>query len=84
MLAKLPGWVVDAVASVRAEVAEWVGLSPAELWRIAGLCARDVMWAARASGHPERILEREDPLPQSTLRALERLRHEAGWGNARS
>jgi hypothetical protein len=30
MLTKLPGWVVEDAASVRAEVAEWVGLSPAE------------------------------------------------------
>jgi hypothetical protein len=73
----LPAWVVDDVASVRAEVAEWAGLSDGERWRLARLCARDAMWAARASGNPRRILDYADPLPESTLRALERLRNEA-------
>lgn len=79
MLAELPGWIVDDVASVRAEVAEWVGTSPQERWQLARLCARDAMWAARASGMRERILERVDPLPASSTAALERLRREAHW-----
>jgi hypothetical protein len=80
MVAKLPGWVVDDATSVRAEVAEWAGMTAAERWHLAGLCARDALWAARASGHPDRILAQVDPLPASTLAALERLRREAGWG----
>jgi hypothetical protein len=83
MLDKLPGWVVDDVASVRAEVAEWAHLTPAERWRLARACARDVMWAARASGMRDRILSHEDPLPPSTLEALARLRKQAGWGLGR-
>jgi hypothetical protein len=78
---KLPGWVVDDETSIRREVAEWIGLTPAELWRLAQLCSRDVMWAARASGDPQRVLGREDPLPQSTIDALARLRRSTGWGN---
>ena len=74
MLSKLPGWVVDEDASVRAEVAEWRGLSPSQLWRLAELCARDAMWAARASGQPQRILDHVDPLPETTIAALTRLR----------
>jgi hypothetical protein len=73
----LPGWVVDDVASVRAELAEWAGLSAQDLWRLERLCARDAMWAARASGNPGRALDYVDPLPESTVRALERLRNEA-------
>src|SRR5579871_278154 len=73
----LPPWVVDDVASVRAEVAEWAGLTAQERWRLARLCARDAMWAARASGNPERILDYVDPLPASTVVALARLRREA-------
>jgi hypothetical protein len=37
------------------------------------------MWAARASGMRERILNQVDPLPESTIAALDRLRREAGW-----
>lgn len=79
MLTKLPGWVVDDESSVRAEVAEWVGLSAPARWRLARACARDAMWAARASGMRQRILDQSDPLPESTVVALARLRREAGW-----
>jgi hypothetical protein len=79
VLNKLPGWAIDNDASVREEVAEWKGKTPLELWRLARLCSRDAMWAARASGNPRRILEHVDPLPDSTLAALARLRAEAGW-----
>ena len=74
MLAKVPGWVVDDVASVRREMARYVGATPAELWRDVEDCARDAMWAVRASGFPERVLASEDPLPPSTIAALARLR----------
>lgn len=77
---KLPGWVVDDVTSVREEVAEWRGLAPAELWRLAQSCGRSTMWAIAASGRREEILAREDPLPPSSLQALARLRREHGYG----
>jgi hypothetical protein len=77
----LPGWVVDDVASVRAEVAEWAKLSATERWALARLCARDAIWAANASGNRSRILDQVDPLPESTIAALERLRKDANWGN---
>jgi len=80
MLAKLPAWVVDDATSVRAEVAEWAGLTVAERWHLARLCSEDAMWATRASGNAERILEHVDPLPQSSVAALARLRRQAGWG----
>ena len=35
------------------------------------------MWAVRASPFPERVLSYVDPLPESTLRALARLRKRA-------
>jgi hypothetical protein len=78
-MVQVPGWVVDDVTSVRNEVAEWRGLSRAQLWELAKRCSRDAAWAIRASGRAERILAHEDPLPQSTVHALERLRREAGW-----
>jgi len=80
MLAQLPGWIVDDVASVRAEVAEWQGRSAQELWHLARVCSRDAMWAIRSSGNSTRVLEQEDPLPESTQHALKRLQREAGWG----
>jgi hypothetical protein len=76
VLAKLPGWVVADETSVREEVAEWADLSPPELWRLAKLCSRDVMWAVRASDDPGAIHQRVDPLPASAVAALERLRRE--------
>ena len=81
MLDRLPGWIVDDVASVRAEVAEWRGLSDAERWQLAIVWTRDAMWAVRASGNAQRILEVVDPVPDSTVRALARLRRSAGWGD---
>ena len=83
MLSELPGWVVDDAASVRKEVAEWAGTTPAERWRLARLCSRDALWAARASGMQQRILDQVDPLPDSTIKALTRLRCESGWGRER-
>jgi hypothetical protein len=80
VLTKLPGWIVDDATSVREEVADWVNASPAERWRLARLCARDALWAARASGMRERILEQVDALPESSIRALARLRGVEGWG----
>jgi hypothetical protein len=73
-LASLPGWVVDDVRSVHEEVARYVGLPASDLWRLTEDCARDAMWAARASGMIDRVLAYEDPLPESTRVALERLR----------
>jgi hypothetical protein len=81
MLARLPGWVVDDDDSVRAEVAEWAGTTVAERWRLAVLCARDAMWAVRAGRDPAAILDRIDPLPESAVLALARLRRAAGWGD---
>ncbi len=82
MLSKLPGWVVDDVTSVREEVADWVDMTPAQRWQLAKLCARDAMWATTLSGQRQRILDRIDPLPESTVAALARLRKQAGWGDA--
>ena len=78
-MSELPGWVISDEESVRAEVAEWRDLSPAERWKLATMCARDAMWAARASGRAAQILAHEDPPPASTLEALARLRRQAGW-----
>lgn len=73
-LDKLPGWVVDEESSVKEEVAPYVDATPQQLWRHTEACAKDAMWAVRASGFPERVLAHRDPLPESTVRAMARLR----------
>lgn len=74
MIEKLPGWVVDDSTSVKEEVEPYRTASPEELWRHTEDCAKDAMWAVRASPFPERVLAYVDPLPESTVRALARLR----------
>ena len=81
MLEAKPGWVVDNVTSVRNEVAEWRGTTEAERWRLAELCAKDVMWAVRASSTPQRILDQVETPPESTRVALQRLRDAVGWAH---
>jgi hypothetical protein len=75
-LEKLPGWVVGDDASVRDEIADYVGATPERLWDLTRKCARSAVWAL--GFHPDRkaTLDREDPLPASTLAALARLRAE--------
>jgi hypothetical protein len=82
MLAKLPGWVVDDVTSIREEVADLRGLRREDLWRLAHLCSRDALWAVRAHPSPARVLDHQDPLPESTRAALARLRGQAGSSDA--
>jgi hypothetical protein len=73
-LRSMPGWIVDDATSVREEVARYTGMSRAELWHLTEACAKDAMWAARASGMFERVLAHRDPLPESSVAALVRLR----------
>jgi hypothetical protein len=77
---KLPGWVVDDVESVHQEVRHLRGTTPQERWQMAIACAEDALWALSLSDRAEQALTRRDPLPESTIAALQRLRREAGWG----
>lgn len=72
----MPGWVIDERTSVREDVARYVGMRPDRLWREVEDCARDAMWAIRASGFPARAMRYEAPLPPSTTVALARLRED--------
>lgn len=73
-LETLPGWVISDEESVRADVARYVGMSADALWREVEDCARDAIWAIRASGFAAHVLAFEEPLPESTVAALKRLR----------
>lgn len=70
----LPSWIVEDAVSIRREVAPYVNASAAELWKLTEACARDAMWAIEACDVPERAMAHRDPLPESTIKALKRLR----------
>ena len=73
-LEKLPGWVVDNSASIREEVAPYVGMTMSERWEATKRCCRAAATMLKFHRDPARALEYSDPLPESTRRALERLR----------
>jgi hypothetical protein len=78
----LPKWVVSNAESLREEAAPYVGLSPEERARMLGAACRAGVRLLRARPDAARLLERTDPLPESTERALVRLRALKREGNA--
>jgi hypothetical protein len=81
---RLPGWVIEDTESVRQEVSGLRDTTLTERWSMALACARDALWALAMSDRAERALAHQDPLPQSTIVALQRLRKQAGWGTGDS
>lgn len=73
-LERLPGWVVDNATSVRQEVAPYVDATAAERWAATRQCCRAALTVLRYHFDPSRALAFVDPVPESTHRALERLR----------
>lgn len=73
-LEKLPGWIVDNDASVREEVADYVGATPQRLWEMTRMCARSSAWSLAFHRDRAATLDWRDPLPESTNVALARLR----------
>ena len=73
-LERLPGWVVDNDASVRDEIAPYRGLSMAERWAATQRCCRAAMRMLAFHPDPGPALAYRDPLPESTVAALARLR----------
>ncbi len=73
----LPGWVEDDAESVRAEAAPYIGMTPEERARHLKAACRAAARMIRSRADAERVLAFEDPLPDSSRRALERLRREA-------
>jgi hypothetical protein len=78
-LERLPGWVIDDDASVRDEVADAIGKSPEQLWEMTRSCARSSVWTLRFHTEPLAALDHRDPLPESTVAAMRRLRAGRGW-----
>ena len=73
-LDRLPAWVVDNATSVRREAEPYRALTPAARWEITRRCCRAALSMLRRSPHADRALTLVDPLPQSTIDALARLR----------
>jgi hypothetical protein len=59
---------------VRDEVAPYVDATAAERWEATRRCCRAAIAVLRYHFDPARALAFVDPVPESTLRALERLR----------
>jgi hypothetical protein len=71
---KLPAWITDNAASLRDEAAPFVGLSPEErAIQLAAACRAGAR-LLRARQDAARVLAWIDPLPDSSERALARLR----------
>jgi hypothetical protein len=74
VLAKLPGWVVDDVGSVRAEAAPYRDMTPERRAVLLAAACRASAKMLRARVDGARVAEYRDPLPESSKVALERLR----------
>jgi hypothetical protein len=70
----LPKWVVDNESSIREEAAPYVGLTPEERANLLGAACRAGAKLLRARPDAARVLEHVDPLPESSEKALTRLR----------
>ena len=73
-LDKLPGWVISNEESVWRETAQSRRQTPAERWRdvIAACGILDFYW--NIPGYADRVRNAVDPLPDSSVKALARLR----------
>ena len=74
---KLPGWVVDPKVSLREKCEPYRHMTPEErardLWDVCAAAAQLLSLNPNRS----RVLSLVDPLPESTRRALARLRQQA-------
>lgn len=75
-VAALPKWVTSNEASVWRETAQARHQTPAERWAdvVAACDMLRLYWGL--PGYPERVKAAVDPLPESSVRALARLREE--------
>lgn len=71
---KLPGWAQDDSASLRQEAAPYVGMSQTDKAKILAELCRAAAKQLSFRSDRQRLLDYQDPLPESTVAALERLR----------
>ncbi|MEI8255142.1 MAG: hypothetical protein WCJ30_05660 [Deltaproteobacteria bacterium] len=74
MQVKLPAWVVDDAASVRAEAAPYRDMTPEKRGELLASACRAAARMLRARADGARAAEYRDPLPESSKLALARLR----------
>jgi hypothetical protein len=73
----LPGWVVDNAESVRREAEPYRTMTPAGRAALLAAALRSAMRLLRCRSDARAALDHSDPLPESSLRALARLRQQA-------
>jgi hypothetical protein len=70
----LPKWVTDNAESLRDEARDYVALTPAQRGALVAIACRTGAKLLRARPDAALVLERVDPLPESSERALTRMR----------
>ena len=73
-MAELPKWAVDNRTAVDREAEPYRGMSSEEHWRLTAAACRAAARQLANRADRERILAYRDPLPESTVRLLRRLR----------
>jgi hypothetical protein len=73
---QLPKWVVDNRTAVAREAAPYRNLPPEERWRLLAAACRAAARQLAARPDGARLRDYREPLPASTIAALERLRAE--------
>lgn len=73
----LPGWVVDDRESVREEAAPYRLMTPEQRGALMAAACRAAARLLSVREDRRKVLNFRDPLPPSTLLALQRLRREA-------
>ena len=73
----LPKWVVDNQTAIEREAAPWRGRTPAEHIRATAAACRAAARQLAQRTDRQRLLAFRDPLPESTIVALARLRANA-------
>jgi hypothetical protein len=72
----LPGWAVSEEESVRSEAAPYIEMTPSDRLRVLAAVCRAAGKLFRSRTDAEVALSYVDPLPASSVAALERLRSE--------
>lgn len=77
MAALLPGWVIDDRESVRREARPYRDMGDQQRLSLLAAACRGAARILRARDDRDRALEYIDPLPDSSIAALKRLREKA-------
>jgi hypothetical protein len=73
----LPPWVTSDAESIAREAAPYRAMSPEERGALMAAACRAGIRLLRSRDDRDRVLAHRDPLPESSVRALERLQKEA-------